>query len=106
MMSMALQHDGAPAHYSRLVASSKSKITRTMDRPRWSRSVATKITRPFRFAFLSVEADEKQSIQRKINTRVELVARIMNSAAVLKQDRHEDFRRATPTFVNTVEKCI
>jgi hypothetical protein len=50
--------------------------------------------------------DEKGSLQRKINTRNELVARIMISAALLKQERQDDLRRATGTIVKRVEKCI
>ena len=42
----------------------------------------------------------------KVNTRDELVARIMNSAAVLKQERQEDLRRATRTVVKRGEKCV
>jgi uncharacterized protein len=49
--------------------------------------------------------DEKQSIQRKLNTRDELVARIMNSAALIKQERQDNLRRATRTIVKRVEKC-
>ena len=40
----------------------------------------------------------------KVNTRDELVARIMNSAALIKQERQDDLRRATRT--KRVEKCI
>jgi hypothetical protein len=39
------------------------------------------------FRFLSVGMDEKRSLQRKVTTRDELVARIMNSAALIKQER-------------------
>jgi hypothetical protein len=42
----------------------------------------------------------------KVNTRDELVARIMNSAALLKQERQDDLWRATRTIVKRVEKCI
>jgi len=42
----------------------------------------------------------------KVNTRDELVARIMNSAALIKQKRQDDLRRATRTTVKRVEKCI
>ena len=41
----------------------------------------------------------------KVNTRDELVARIMNSAALIKQERQDDLRRATLTVANRVEKC-
>jgi len=33
--------------------------------------------------------------KEKVNTRNELVARIMNSAALIKQERQDDLRRAT-----------
>jgi len=33
--------------------------------------------------------------KEKVNTRDELVARIMNSAAFIKQEHQDDFRRAT-----------
>ena len=56
--------------------------------------------------FLSVGMDEKRSIQRKLNTIEELVARIMNSAALRKQERQDDLRRATCTIAKRVEKCI
>jgi hypothetical protein len=35
--------------------------------------------------------------REKVNTRDELVARIMNSAALLKKERQDDLRRATST---------
>jgi len=38
-------------------------------------------------------------------TRDELVARVLNSAALLKQERQDDFRRATRTITKMVEKC-
>jgi len=40
------------------------------------------------------------------NTRDELVARIMNNAALIKQERQDDFRTATRTIVKRVEMCI
>ena len=42
----------------------------------------------------------------KVNTRDESVARIMNSAALIKQEPQDDLRRATRTVANRVEKCI
>jgi hypothetical protein len=42
----------------------------------------------------------------KINTRDELVAHIMNSAVLIKQERQEDLRRATRTVAKRAEKCI
>ena len=44
--------------------------------------------------------------KEKVNTRDELVARIMNSAALLKQERQDYLRRATCTIAKRVEKCI
>jgi len=43
----------------------------------------------------------------KVNTRDELVARIMNSAALVKQEYQDDHRGATRTIIaKRVEKCI
>ena len=44
--------------------------------------------------------------KEKVNTRDELVARIMNNAAVIKQERQDYPRRATRTVARRVEKCI
>ena len=44
--------------------------------------------------------------EEKVNTRDELVARIMNSATLIKQERQDDLRRATRTVTKRVEKCI
>ena len=44
--------------------------------------------------------------KEKVNTRDELIARIMKSAALLQQEREDDLRRATRTVVKRVEKCI
>jgi len=44
--------------------------------------------------------------KEKVNTRDELVARIMNSAALIKQERQDDLRRATRTMAKKGEKCI
>ena len=44
--------------------------------------------------------------KEKVNTRDELVARIMNSAALIKQERQGDLRKATRTIAKRVEKCI
>jgi hypothetical protein len=41
-----------------------------------------------------------------VNTRDELVARIMNSATLIKQDRQDNLRRVTRTIAKRVEKCI
>jgi hypothetical protein len=44
--------------------------------------------------------------KEKVNTRDELVARIMNSAELIKQERQDDLRRATRTIAMRGEKCI
>jgi len=44
--------------------------------------------------------------KEKVDTRDELVACIMNSAALIKQERQDDLRRATRTIAKRVEKCI
>jgi len=44
--------------------------------------------------------------KEKVNTRDELVARIMNSAVLVKHERQDDLRRATRTVAKRVEKCI
>jgi len=44
--------------------------------------------------------------KEKVNTRDELVALIMNSAALINQERQDDLRRATHTIAKKVEKCV
>jgi len=44
--------------------------------------------------------------KEKFSTRGELVARIMNSAALIKQERQDNLRRATRTVAKRVENCI
>ena len=43
--------------------------------------------------------------KEKVNTRDELVARIVNSATLIKKERQDDLRRATGTIAKSVEKC-
>ena len=42
----------------------------------------------------------------KVNTTEEMVARIMNSAALIKQERQDGLRRATRSVAKRVEMCI
>ena len=49
---------------------------------------------------------ESEVCKEKVNTRDEMVARIMNSAALIKEERQDDLRRATCTVAKGVEKCI
>jgi hypothetical protein len=44
--------------------------------------------------------------KEKANTSDELVAFIMNSAALIKQQRQDDLRRATRTIAKRVEMSI
>jgi len=44
--------------------------------------------------------------KEKVNTRDVFVARIMNSAALIKQERQDDLRRATCTVAKRDVKCI
>jgi len=44
--------------------------------------------------------------KEKVNTRDELVARIVNCAAFIKQERQDDLRVATRAVAKRVEKCI
>ena len=49
---------------------------------------------------------KREVYKETVNIREELVARIMNSAALIKQERQDDLRRATRTVAKRVEKCI
>ena len=44
--------------------------------------------------------------KEKENTSDKLIARIMNSAALIKQERQDNLRRATRTIAKRVGKCI
>jgi len=44
--------------------------------------------------------------KEEANKSDELVARIMNSASLIKQERQDVLRRATRTIAKRVEKCI
>jgi hypothetical protein len=45
-------------------------------------------------------------MKSEVYKRDQLVARIMNSAALIKQERQDDFRRATRTVAKRADKCI
>jgi hypothetical protein len=49
---------------------------------------------------------KSEVFKETVNTRDELVARIMNSAALIQQEHQDDLRRATCTIARRVEKCI
>ena len=44
--------------------------------------------------------------KENLKTRDELAARIVNSAALIKQEHQDDLSRATHTVAKRVEKCI
>jgi hypothetical protein len=103
---MALQHDGAPTHYSCLVTHHLNfNIPWMMDRPQWLCSVATKVPRPYSFRFVSVGMDEKQSLQTKSKHKGWFDNLHHESAALLKHEHQDHLRRATRTVVKRVEKC-
>jgi len=45
---------------------------------------------------------KREVYKEKVNTRDELVVRIMNSAAIIKEERQDDLRRATRTVAKRV----
>ena len=49
---------------------------------------------------------KSEAYKEEVSIRDELVARIMNSAALIKQERQDDLRRATRTIAKRVVKCI
>ena len=61
---------------------------------------------PMRLDFCLWGWVKSEVYKEKVNTRDELVARIMNSAALIKQERQDDLRRVTRTVASRVEKCI
>jgi len=63
-------------------------------------------TDPMRLDFCLWGWMKSEVYKEKVNTRDELVARVMNSAALIKQERQDDLRRATRTIAKRVEKCI
>jgi len=60
----------------------------------------------YRLDFCLLGWIKSEVYKEKVNTRDELVARIMNSAALIQQERQDDLRRATRTVAKRVEKCI
>jgi len=60
----------------------------------------------YRSNFCLWEWMKSEVYKEKVNSRDELVVRIVNSAALIKQERQDDLRRATRTVAKRVEKCI
>ena len=44
--------------------------------------------------------------KEKVNTRDELVAHIINNAALIKQEHQDDLRKATRTIAKRVERYV
>ena len=62
--------------------------------------------RPYSFRFLSVVWMKSEVYKETVNTRDELVVPIMNSAALIKQERQDDLKRATRTIAKGVESAL
>jgi hypothetical protein len=105
-MLTVFQHDGSPAHYSRLVTCHLNLIFLE----RWI-GRGGHVQWPPRPPDLTSLACclwgwiKSEVYKEKVNTRDELVAH-MNSAALLKQELQDNLRRATRTIVKKVEKYI
>jgi len=50
--------------------------------------------------------EKSEVYKEKVNTKDESVARIMNSAALIKQERQDELRRATRTVAKRVENRV
>jgi hypothetical protein len=60
----------------------------------------------FRFDFCLWEWIKREVYKERLNTRDELFARIVNSAALIKQERQDNIRSATRTIAKRVERCF
>jgi len=60
----------------------------------------------YRSDFCLWEWMKSEVYKYKVRTRDELVARVMNSAALIKQERQDNLRKATRTIAKRGEKCI
>ena len=106
-MRKVLQHDGAAAHCSRLVT---HHLNLTFPE-RWI-GRGGHVQWPPRSPDLTPKNFclwgwmKSEVYKGKVNTRDELVARIMTSAALIKTERQDDLRRATRSIAKRVEKCI
>jgi hypothetical protein len=106
-LRMVLQHNGAPAHYRHLVT---HYLNLTFPE-RWigrGGHVQWPPRSPDRtpLDFCLWGWMKREVYKEKVNTRNELEALSMNSAALLNQERQDDLRRAMRTIVKRVEKCI
>ena len=55
----------------------------------------------YRFDFCLWGWMKSEVYKEKVNTRDELVARIMNNGALIEQERQDDLRRATHTIAES-----
>jgi len=60
----------------------------------------------YRYNFCQWRWMKSEVYKEKVNIREELVARIMNNAALIKQERQDDLRRATRTIVKRAESTL
>jgi uncharacterized heparinase superfamily protein len=60
----------------------------------------------YKSIFCLLEWMKSEVYKEKVNTRDELIARIMNSAALIMPEPEADLRRATRTIAKRSEKCI
>jgi hypothetical protein len=105
-MRMVFQHDGTPAHYSRLV----THLNLTFPE-RWIGRDGHVQWPPRSPDFTPLDFClwgwmKSKVYKENVNTRDEFVACIMNSAALIRQERQDDPRRVTRTITKRVEKCI
>ena len=102
-MRIVFQHDGAPENYSRLVT---HHLNRTFPE-RWigrgghvQWPARSPNLTPLDFCLWGWMKSEVY--KESVNTRHKLVARIMNSAAPIKQERQDDLKGATCTIAKRV----
>jgi hypothetical protein len=76
-----------------------------MDQARWSRSLATKVSRPYSLGLWFVGMDEKRSIQRKGKYKRRIAGSHYGGAALIKECQ-DDLRRTTRTITTRGAKCI
>ena len=104
-MCMVFQHDGAPAHYSFLVT---HDLNLTFPE-RWighGSNIQWPPRSPDLIPFCLWGWMKSEVYREKVNTRDELAARIVNSAALIKQECQDDLRRATHTIAKGLKSAL
>lgn len=105
-MVMHFQHDGAPAHSSRQVTDHLNETFPERWIGRYGRvhwPPRSPDLTPLDFCLWGWMKSEVY--KERVNTREELVARIMNSAALINEQQ-DKLRRATQTYADRVRRCI